>query len=116
MTVLFVFTDPKFFDPKYIFKEVALEGPKKMTIFQDPSKQKKVKAEGYKEGDYLQHTVVKATEYLASESPAEVLNECSEVSTYINLIVGEWKSICSSDLEHCSCSQGCEDNFSVKVL
>ena len=80
MIVLFVFTDPKFFDPKYIFKEVALEGPKKMTIFQDPSKQKKVKAEGYKEGDYLQHNVVKATEYLASESPAEVLNECSEVS------------------------------------
>ncbi|XP_072048018.1 pre-rRNA 2'-O-ribose RNA methyltransferase FTSJ3-like isoform X2 [Amphiura filiformis] len=71
--------DTKFFDPKYIFKEVDLDGPKKMTIFQDPSKQKKAKAIGYAEGDYLQHTVVKATDYLASETPAEVLNDCSEI-------------------------------------
>ena len=58
---------------------MATDGPKKMTIFQDPSKQKKPKAEGYAEGDYLQHRVVKATEYIASDSPAEILNECSEV-------------------------------------
>lgn len=72
--------DAKFFDPKYIFKEVVGEETKqKATILRDPSKIKKAKPEGYQEGDYTLYHPVPVSKYMESEDALEVLNECSEL-------------------------------------
>ncbi|PIK50899.1 putative pre-rRNA processing protein FTSJ3 [Apostichopus japonicus] len=73
--------DQKFFDPKYIFKELPVETAKqKLLILQDPSKQKKAKAEGYAEGEKMSlYRTVNMTDFLNSEDPVIVLNECSEL-------------------------------------
>eukprot|EP00057_Strongylocentrotus_purpuratus_P008605 XP_011663079.1 PREDICTED: pre-rRNA processing protein FTSJ3 [Strongylocentrotus purpuratus] len=73
--------DPKFFDPKYIFKEVVGEETtkQKATILRDPSKVKKAKAEGYAEGDYTLYHPVQVSKYMASEDALELLNNCSEL-------------------------------------
>ncbi|XP_071502387.1 pre-rRNA 2'-O-ribose RNA methyltransferase FTSJ3-like [Diadema antillarum] len=71
--------DSKFFDPKYIFKDVGEDTKQKATILRDPAKVKKAKAEGYKDGDITLYHPVPVTEYMSSEDPLEVLNECSEL-------------------------------------
>ena len=72
--------DAKFFDPKYIFKDVVSEDTKqKATILRDPSKVKKAKAEGYTEGDYTLYHPVPIKDFMSSEDPLELLNGCSEV-------------------------------------
>ncbi|XP_041456373.1 pre-rRNA 2'-O-ribose RNA methyltransferase FTSJ3-like [Lytechinus variegatus] len=72
--------DSKFFDPKYIFKEIVGEETKqKATILRDPSKVKKPKAEGYAEGDYTLYHPVPVSKYMSSEDALEILNNCSEL-------------------------------------
>ena len=72
--------DPKFFDPKAIFSEVAMDTKQKYAILADPSKAKKVKAEGYAEGDYTLHRAIPISEFVATSSPIEMLNSASEVT------------------------------------
>lgn len=81
---IFSSSDQKFFDPKYIFKELPVETAKqKLLILQDPSKQKKAKAEGYAEGEKMSlYRTVNMTDFLNSEDPVIVLNECSEVRPF----------------------------------
>ena len=76
------FKDPKFFEPKYIFKELAVETlKKKLLILQDPSKIKKAKAEGYADEEKMSlYRPLNMTDFLNSEDPVTVLNDCSEVS------------------------------------
>ncbi|XP_071945821.1 pre-rRNA 2'-O-ribose RNA methyltransferase FTSJ3-like [Antedon mediterranea] len=71
--------DQKFFDPKYIFKDVNPDPKKKLTILMDPSKLKKAKALGYAEGDYTQHKQVLISDFLSTNEPIEMLNECNEL-------------------------------------
>lgn len=72
--------DPKFFDPKHIFKDLPVDDPnKKLTIFQDPTKAKKVKAEGYADGEMSLYHKVNMTDFLNSEDPVTLLNNCSEL-------------------------------------
>ena len=59
-----------------------METKQKFAILADPNKPKKVKAEGYEEGNYTQHTVVKMSDFVATSSPVELLNSASEVRDY----------------------------------
>lgn len=80
----FLLLDPKFFDPKHIFKELPVDDPnKKLTIFQDPTKTKKVKAEGYADGEMSLYHKVNMTDFLNSEDPVTLLNNCSEVRLHV---------------------------------
>ncbi|XP_022096346.1 pre-rRNA processing protein FTSJ3-like [Acanthaster planci] len=98
--------DPKFFDPKAIFNEVAMETKKKFAILADPNKPHKPKAEGYTEGDYTQHTAVKVTEFIASDSPVELLNSASEL-VFDDVSIAN-HSLTTQELKYC-----CRD---IKVL
>lgn len=54
---------------------------KKLLILQDPTKIKKAKAEGYADEDKMSlYRAVNMTDFLNSEDPVTLLNECSEVS------------------------------------
>ncbi|XP_038056002.1 pre-rRNA 2'-O-ribose RNA methyltransferase FTSJ3-like [Patiria miniata] len=98
--------DPKFFDPRAIFTEVAMETKKKYAILADPNKPRKAKAEGYEEGDYLQHTVVKASDFIATDTPVELLNSASELVIDDPSIANH--HLTTQELRHC-----CKD---IKVL
>ncbi|XP_033118880.1 pre-rRNA 2'-O-ribose RNA methyltransferase FTSJ3-like [Anneissia japonica] len=71
--------DQKFFDPKYIFKDVNPDPKKKLTILMDPAKLKKAKAVGYADGDYTQHKAVMISDFLSTNEPIEMLNDCNEL-------------------------------------
>ncbi|XP_071789831.1 pre-rRNA 2'-O-ribose RNA methyltransferase FTSJ3-like [Asterias amurensis] len=98
--------DPRFFDPKFIFSEVAMETKQKFAILADPNKPKKVKAEGYEEGNYTQHTVVKMSDFVATSSPVELLNSASELSFDDPAFANH--TLTTKEIKHC-----CKD---IKVL
>ncbi|XP_068747596.1 pre-rRNA 2'-O-ribose RNA methyltransferase FTSJ3-like isoform X2 [Montipora capricornis] len=70
--------DPKFLDPKHIFKEVEPEGKKAINILQI-KKQKKTRAEGYNEGDYTLFQSAKVSDFLQTERPLDVLSAINEI-------------------------------------
>ncbi|KAL4710726.1 hypothetical protein ACJJTC_004371 [Scirpophaga incertulas] len=69
--------DPKFLDPKYVFDD--LEIAKKQSNILHPEKQKKAKAEGYKENDYTTHHKVLISQFMSVDDPIDLLQGCSEI-------------------------------------
>ncbi|RVE42665.1 hypothetical protein evm_012694 [Chilo suppressalis] len=70
--------DPKFLDPKYVFEDLEL-AQKSHTNILHPEKQKKAKAEGYKENDYTTHHKVLFSQFLSADDPIDLLQGCSEI-------------------------------------
>ncbi|KAG5309522.1 SPB1 protein, partial [Acromyrmex insinuator] len=70
--------DPKFFDPKHVFSELQIETINKLNILY-PEKQKKSKAEGYRENDYTLYHKISAKEFIACEDAIAALQNASEI-------------------------------------
>ncbi|XP_015795809.1 pre-rRNA processing protein FTSJ3 [Tetranychus urticae] len=73
--------DPKFFDPGFLFEEIPDqndEKKKKAELLKPVSKQKKAKAEGYKEGDTLYHKL-NASEFISKTNHIELLSDSNEM-------------------------------------
>lgn len=72
--------DPRFLDPKYVFEELELDPKARVTDIMHPEKQKKARAQGYREGDYTQHPTLTAKEFIMNSNGVESLAGLSEVS------------------------------------
>lgn len=70
--------DPKLLDPKHVFEELDIVKKQQNSILH-PEKQKKAKAEGYKENDYTTFHSIPVTEILEKDDPIDSLQGCSEV-------------------------------------
>lgn len=70
--------DPKFLDPKHVFEDLDIVQKQHNNIMH-PEKQKKAKAEGYKENDYTTHHKVKLSEFLSDVNPIDLLVGCSQI-------------------------------------
>lgn len=70
--------DPKFLDPKHVFEDLDIVKKQHINILH-PEKQKKAKAEGYKENDYTTHHKVKLSDFLGKDDPVDLLHGCSEI-------------------------------------
>lgn len=70
--------DPKLLDPKYVFEDLEIIKKQHNNILH-PEKQKKPKAEGYKENDYTTYHSISVSELLEKEDPIDMLQGCSEV-------------------------------------
>ncbi|CAK1551997.1 unnamed protein product [Leptosia nina] len=70
--------DPKLLDAKYVFEDLEIVKKHHGNLLH-PEKQKKAKAEGYKENDYTTHHKVMVSEFLAKDDPIDLLQECSEI-------------------------------------
>lgn len=74
--------DPKFFDPTYLFEETEVddsEKKKKANLLKPGSKQKKAKAEGYRDGDLTLFSSLKASEFIQNGNHIEMLSRANEV-------------------------------------
>ena len=69
--------DPKFLNPKSVFKEVEEERKPAIDLIH-PEKQKRQR-EGYPEGDYTLFHSLKASEFIHSDNYLQFLSEASEV-------------------------------------
>ncbi|XP_059054381.1 pre-rRNA 2'-O-ribose RNA methyltransferase FTSJ3 [Achroia grisella] len=70
--------DPKFLDPKHVFEDLEIVKKQHNNILH-PEKQKKAKAEGYKENDYTTHHKIPVSEFIIKDDPIDLLQECSEI-------------------------------------
>ncbi|KAJ0180565.1 hypothetical protein K1T71_003969 [Dendrolimus kikuchii] len=70
--------DPKFLDPKHVFEDLDIV-KKQHNNLMHPEKQKKAKAEGYKENDYTTHHKVNVSEFLGDANPIDLLTGCSQI-------------------------------------
>ncbi|CAH2086425.1 unnamed protein product [Euphydryas editha] len=70
--------DPKLLDPKYVFEDLEIIRKKQNNILH-PEKQKKAKAEGYKENDYTTFNSISVSEFLDKDDPIDLLQGCSEI-------------------------------------
>ncbi|CAG4989562.1 unnamed protein product [Parnassius apollo] len=70
--------DPKFLDPKNVFEDLDIVKKQHLNIMH-PEKQKKAKAEGYKENDYTTHHKVPVSEFINHVDPIDLLQGCSEI-------------------------------------
>ncbi|XP_046964804.1 pre-rRNA 2'-O-ribose RNA methyltransferase FTSJ3 [Vanessa cardui] len=70
--------DPKLLDPKYVFEDLEIMKKKHNSILH-PEKQKKAKAEGYKENDYTTFHSISVSEFLDKDDPIDLLQGCSEI-------------------------------------
>ncbi|OWR44159.1 putative rRNA methyltransferase 3 [Danaus plexippus plexippus] len=70
--------DPKLLDPKHVFEDLEIVKKQQMNLLH-PEKQKKPKAEGYKENDYTTYHSVPISEFLDKEDPIDLLQGCSEI-------------------------------------
>ncbi|XP_026757923.2 pre-rRNA 2'-O-ribose RNA methyltransferase FTSJ3 [Galleria mellonella] len=70
--------DPKFLDPKYVFEDLEIVRKQHNNILH-PEKQKKAKAEGYKENDYTSHHKIPVSDFIIKDDPIDLLQECSEI-------------------------------------
>ncbi|XP_063620376.1 pre-rRNA 2'-O-ribose RNA methyltransferase FTSJ3 [Cydia splendana] len=70
--------DPKFLDAKYVFEDLEIV-KKQHTNLLHPEKQKKAKAEGYKENDYTTHHKVLVSQFMGKEDPLDLLQGCSQI-------------------------------------
>jgi AdoMet-dependent rRNA methyltransferase SPB1 len=64
--------DPRFFDPRSVFAEIAEAAPDNEAKVFNPEVKKR-KREGYEEGDYIQHKELPATDFIQSSNPIEIL-------------------------------------------
>nr|XP_026495390.1 pre-rRNA processing protein FTSJ3 [Vanessa tameamea] len=70
--------DPKLLDPKYVFEDLEIMKKKHNSILH-PEKQKKAKAEGYKENDYTTFHSFSVSEFLDKDDPIDLLQGCSQI-------------------------------------
>ncbi|KAK6637895.1 hypothetical protein RUM44_008317 [Polyplax serrata] len=90
--------DPKFFQPQYVFKELEPEPKNTLNVFH-PKKQRRAKAEGYKEGDYTLFNAVKVTDFLKCDVPIEVLQRASAIEFDDVAILNHPKT--TEEIKHC---------------
>ncbi|PVD31320.1 hypothetical protein C0Q70_06732 [Pomacea canaliculata] len=69
--------DPKFLDPKYVFKDVEEDVKQTINLIHPEKKQRH--REGYAEGDYTLYHVLNASEFLKSEDFLEKLAASNEI-------------------------------------
>lgn len=77
------YIDPKFFDPSYLFEDIAApdaEKKKKAELLKPESAKKKAKPEGYAEGDYTLYHKLNASKFIKSVKHIELLSDANEVS------------------------------------
>ncbi len=81
--------DPKFFDPTFVFEDIDLtvesEKKTKSNLLKPATKVKKLKAEGYADGDYTLYHKLNASEFITSPNHIELLSACNEV--IINILI-----------------------------
>ncbi|KPJ06116.1 Putative rRNA methyltransferase 3 [Papilio machaon] len=97
--------DPKFLDPKSVFEDLEIAKKQHLNIMH-PEKQKKAKAEGYKENDYTTHHKVPLSEFLSHDDPIDLLQGCSEIVIDDEVILSNPKT--TTEIKEC-----CKD---IKVL
>ncbi|KAK1538547.1 Spb1 domain-containing protein [Colletotrichum paranaense] len=71
--------DPRFLDPRAVFAELKDATPNNEAKVYNPE-QKKRKREGYEEGDYTQHKVVSASEFIQTADPIAILGQTNQLS------------------------------------
>ncbi|KAI0208706.1 pre-rRNA 2'-O-ribose RNA methyltransferase FTSJ3 [Lamellibrachia satsuma] len=96
--------DPKFTDPKYVFKDVASQEKTGLNLVH-PEKIKK-KALGYADDDYTLHHKLPVTTFLTAENHLELLAHCNEVAFDDNTIANH--KLTTNEIKEC-----CKD---IKVL
>lgn len=69
--------DKRFFEPKYVFEEMDLEGVKTVSLLH-PEK-KRIKAEGYTEKDFAMRNQLLASEFVKNASALSALQGVSEI-------------------------------------
>lgn len=97
--------DPKLLDPKYVFEDLEIIKKQHNNILH-PEKQKKPKAEGYKENDYTTYHSISVAELLEKEDPIDMLQGCSEIILDDKDVLNHPKT--TSEIREC-----CKD---IKVL
>ncbi|XP_013399943.1 pre-rRNA processing protein FTSJ3 [Lingula anatina] len=96
--------DPKFLDPKHIFKDVDVT--KKLALdLLHPEKHRRQR-EGYADGDYTLYHVLNASEYINSENHLQLLAECNKIQL-------DDRKIASHPLTTTEIKECCQD---IKVL
>ncbi|XP_041977883.1 pre-rRNA 2'-O-ribose RNA methyltransferase FTSJ3 [Aricia agestis] len=70
--------DPKLLDAKYVFEDLEIVKKQRLNLLH-PEKQKKPKAEGYKENDYTTYHKITTSELLEQEDPIDMLQGASEI-------------------------------------
>ncbi|XP_060800511.1 pre-rRNA 2'-O-ribose RNA methyltransferase FTSJ3 [Amyelois transitella] len=70
--------DPKFLDPKHVFEDLDIVKKQHNNLLH-PEKQKKAKAEGYRDNDYTTHHKVSVTDFISKDDHIDLLQECSEI-------------------------------------
>lgn len=96
--------DQRFFEPKYVFEEMDLEGTKTVSLLH-PEK-KRIKAEGYTEKDFSLRHELKASEFIKNVSALSALQGVSEIIFDDDKITKHAKT--SNEIREC-----CKD---IKVL
>ncbi|GLB36248.1 putative required for proper assembly of pre-ribosomal particles during the biogenesis of the 60S ribosomal subunit [Lyophyllum shimeji] len=109
--------DPKFLDPRHVFKEVAAADPAidkgssannvQANVFQ-PEKKRRHR-DGYADGDYTLHKTINATDFVKGKDPIAVLGTANKIA-FLTEEEREWfaMDITTSDIK-----ANCED---LKVL
>lgn len=69
--------DPRFFEAKYVFEELDLEGSKQVSLLH-PEK-KRIKAEGYTEKDFSLRNELPASQFIKNVSALTALNGIGEI-------------------------------------
>ncbi|CAH0720885.1 unnamed protein product, partial [Brenthis ino] len=97
--------DPKLLDPKYVFEDLEIVKKQRNNILH-PEKQKKAKAEGYKENDYTTYQGISVSELLVKDDPIDLLQGCSQIILDDKDVVDHPRT--TSEIKEC-----CKD---IKVL
>lgn len=96
--------DQRFFEPKYVFEELDLEGTKTVSLLH-PEK-KRIKPEGYTEKDFSLRNELKVSDFIRSTSALSALQGVSEIVFDDNKIASHTKT--TNEIKEC-----CKD---IKVL
>ena len=75
--------DPRFFSANYLFEDAVNEEQalkkEKVNLLKPVNKQRKTKAEGYKDGESIQFFAIKASDFLSSHDSLETLSKAHEI-------------------------------------
>lgn len=96
--------DGRFFDPKYVFEELDIEGTKPVSLLH-PEK-KRIKAEGYTEKDFKMRNELKASDFIKNVSALAALQGVSDIVFDDDKITNHSKT--TNEIREC-----CKD---IKVL
>jgi len=74
--------DPKFFDPRHVFKELAsslteMTNDAQISVFHPEKKRRQ--RDGYAEGDYTLFKAVSATKYVCGNDPIAILGTFNQI-------------------------------------